>query len=366
MGNPLSESTIRNFVKASQLYSQAFKEEIGQHAYQFGLESCLKLYQSKIPPGIELKRSMIKRFKDVFLAKNPNLPTEEEEDEGDENHHQKFLFEASLKEDIGRYAFHCGNTNAVHHFSSKLRFPMKESTIRKFKKVWMEKNGVDVIKPNDFVLDFTSNVEQSYMKLLDHESQSVPLPLTVNEKSIAAPEAEASTSAGEKATKKFKLRRRTAAKKKGSKNLDRTRSKRGQYVAYGAGLRAEIGKYATNHGNQETINFFRDKMGIELPESTVRGLRDRWLVLSSNQDASELALGRRGRPMRLGKYDATVQKCIRELVESGEKPTSFLAVATAKQVLMENDPGLLAENGGSVELNTTWAKSFLRRMKLGK
>ena len=53
--------------------------------------------------------------------------------------------------------------------------------------------------------------------------------------------------------------------------------------------------------------------------------------------------------MRLGKYDPIVQNCIRELVASGEKPTSFLAVATAKQVLMENDPQLLVENGGKIE-----------------
>ena len=52
--------------------------------------------------------------------------------------------------------------------------------------------------------------------------------------------------------------------------------------------------------------------------------------------------------MRLGKYDKIVQKCILELVNSGEKPTSFMAVATAKQVLMEQNPSLLVENGGKV------------------
>jgi len=38
----------------------------------------------------------------------------------------------------------------------------------------------------------------------------------------------------------------------------------------------------------------------------------------------------------------------------------------AKQVLVENGGHkLLSENGGHIELNTTWAKSFLRRMQLG-
>ena len=132
---------------------------LGKHAYQFGVEACLRLYKDKMPAGIELQKNTVKRLRDLFLAANrQKFPLEEEEDdeEGEENHeengenatnnHQKFrVFDANLKDDIGRYAFHCGNTNAVHHFSNKLRFPMKESTVRKFKKVWMEKNGVEVM-----------------------------------------------------------------------------------------------------------------------------------------------------------------------------------------------------------------------------
>jgi hypothetical protein len=34
------------------------------------------------------------------------------------------------------------------------------------------------------------------------------------------------------------------------------------------------------------------------------------------------------------------------------------------QVLMKHAPGLLHENGGPVQLNPTWAKSFLKRMGL--
>ena len=117
-----------------------------------------------MPTGIELQKNMVKRLRDLFLAANrQKFPLEEEDDDEEEeennhhqeeegngnaltNNHQKFrVFDANLKDDIGRYAFHCGNTNAVHHFSNKLRFPMKESTVRKFKKVWMEKNGVEVL-----------------------------------------------------------------------------------------------------------------------------------------------------------------------------------------------------------------------------
>ena len=48
--------------------------------------------------------------------------------------------------EIGRYAFHCGNANAVHYFSDKLQLPVKESTVRKFKKAWMSRNGVEQVK----------------------------------------------------------------------------------------------------------------------------------------------------------------------------------------------------------------------------
>ncbi len=67
--------------------------------------------------------------------------------------------------------------------------------------------------------------------------------------------------------------------------------------------------------------------------------------------------------MRLGRYDEVVRNCIADLVNSGVKVSSFLAIATAKQVLQKNQPELLAENGGDVSLNPTWAKSFLRRIK---
>jgi hypothetical protein len=42
LGNPVAETTIRNFVKAYQLFSHDLKEQIGRHAYQFGLDACLK------------------------------------------------------------------------------------------------------------------------------------------------------------------------------------------------------------------------------------------------------------------------------------------------------------------------------------
>lgn len=146
--------------------------------------------------------------------------------------------------------------------------------------------------------------------------------------------------------------------------------KRGNYTVYSPEVRAEMGKYAAEHGSQRACQHFRTILGHDVPESTIRGLRDKYLLKrehcgsSSGGDKEVTSLGYapRGRPMRLGKYDEVVQECIRELIKSGERVSSFLAIATAKQVLMQYEPGLLEENGGKVKLNVTWAKSFLKRI----
>ncbi len=89
---------------------------------------------------------------------------------------------------------------------------------------------------------------------------------------------------------------------------------------------------------QETVLYFRKRLGIHLPESTVRGLRAKFLRRCEeggdpSEDLSELDYSRRGRPMRLGQYDSLVRDCINKLVTtSSEKVSSFMAIATAKQV----------------------------------
>lgn len=143
-------------------------------------------------------------------------------------------------------------------------------------------------------------------------------------------------------------------------------SKRGNYASYSPEVRADIGKYAAEHGNLAAVQHFKELLGFEIPESTVRGLKDKYLIkrVRGKKEVSSIGFAQRGRPMRLGKYDEIVQDCIRELVKEGEKVSSFLAIATAKQVLMQYEPSLLEEYGGHVKLNPTWAKSFLKRIGL--
>ena len=184
----ISESTVRNFMKAyskEDKYWAEFKKEIGEYAHQFGVENCIQKYKNRlecgdkpnenIAPRRELTRGTVIRFKAAFLTtllknnahghiddtdlleRSKTLCTSEEKEDtlylemdNDSDYEfknldsvaQRFVFDDHLKLDIGRYAFHCGNLAAINHFSSKLQFNMKESTVRKFKRIWMKNKKI--------------------------------------------------------------------------------------------------------------------------------------------------------------------------------------------------------------------------------
>ena len=209
--------------------------------------------------------------------------------------------DAKTRDAIGRYAQISGVSNAVNFFGDKLQFPINEKLVKNIRNQWIEDNGN---KPISLTID--DNFEESAVM-----------------KSI-------------KPNKSGKARNEI----------------RGKYAFYGPTLKAEIAEFARDHTNQQTIEFFQGKYDIQLPESTIRGIKKRPTDV------------KRGRKMALGNYDLVVRDCVVDLIKSGEKLTSFLAIATAKQVLMKHDPSLLEEFGGSVKLNLHWAKSFLRRHKL--
>ncbi|CAG0887184.1 unnamed protein product, partial [Darwinula stevensoni] len=139
---------------------------------------------------------------------------------------------------------------------------------------------------------------------------------------------------------------------------------RGKYTQYPPEIRAEVGRYALEHGSMETMVHFKEAYGLEIPESTIRGLRDKYLSQQTQEmsEVTELERLPRGRPTRLGKYDELVQDCIREMMKNGEKVSTLVVIATAKQILMQYEPHVLEEHGGPVMLNPTWAKSFLKHL----
>ena len=56
------------------------------------------------------------------------------------------------------------------------------------------------------------------------------------------------------------------------------------------------------------------------------------------------------------------QEAVKKLAAKGEKITTFVVIAVAKQVIKAQDPALLHDSGGPIKLNTTWAKSMMRRL----
>ena len=86
------------------------------------------------------------------------------------------------------------------------------------------------------------------------------------------------------------------------------------------------------------------------------------MVEKKGEGVSKVGCGPRGRPASLGNHDVLVQEAVKKLKEKGEKINAFVVIAVAKQVIMQQDPSLLHEFGGQVKLNTTWAKSMLRRL----
>jgi hypothetical protein len=84
-------------------------------------------------------------------------------------------------------------------------------------------------------------------------------------------------------------------------------------------------------------------------------------------DITELHPKKRGRPLLVGaELDTKVQKYVTVLRDNGAVIKSQIVIAAAKGILIGNDKTLLAENGGSIGISKTWAKSLLKRMNFVK
>jgi hypothetical protein len=179
----VSESTVRNFIKSYSKIDRHWtelKDEIGQYANQFGIENCIQKYKSmmeygnKSSPDIstrpKLTKETVRRFKAAFLSEKEHThiynmhchadqnssctnetngiirfetdTSEVKRNTNCESTSPRFVCDDHLKLDIGKYAFYNGNTAAISHFSSKLQFNMKESTVRKFKRLWMKRKRI--------------------------------------------------------------------------------------------------------------------------------------------------------------------------------------------------------------------------------
>ena len=145
--------------------------------------------------------------------------------------------------------------------------------------------------------------------------------------------------------------------------------KRGSYNYYEAPLRAKIAKHACMHGNKAAAMAFSRQTGKCIPESTVRGIKKRYLTeLKKVQDPGlieELQHRNRGHPLLLEEYlDRRVQIYIKKLRLAGGVVNRSIVLAVAHGIVNHHEPSLLAVNGGSLILSRKWAESLMKRMGL--
>ena len=227
LGFYVSESTVRNFIKSSvkkDRYGLELNDEIGHYAHEFGIPNCIDKYKKVFlergnkklkeerTSNPELTMETVSRLKTEFLSKireNKDLaksynvgnasettnscsevlnkaeacsPKDDdqviEKTNLDNSLTQRFVFEDHLKLDIGKYALHYGNIAAIDYFSSKLQINMKESTVRKFKRLWMKHRKTSAAFSRGENWIEKKNVNKTFKEKLASPEHSTPIPVT--------------------------------------------------------------------------------------------------------------------------------------------------------------------------------------------
>lgn len=152
------------------------------------------------------------------------------------------------------------------------------------------------------------------------------------------------------------------------KTPDSTRKrKRGEYHNYTGEQRAKIAKFAVENGNIRAARHFSQLLGFSINESSVRTikkcyLRNIKLLGKDHDEVLELPRNVRGRPTILGdKLETELIDYCQKVREEGGILNSTIVRAAAKGIISFRDKTLLQENGGYIELSSSWAKSFLHR-----
>ena len=401
----VAESSVRNFVRVFQSFPHQLRFEIGKYASEHGLDSASKFYTIKL--GQVVSKGLARRFRKQFGGPGKNSKRRLVGKSGK-------IYSQALREEIGRYASQHGVEATIQVYSDKLLVPVKPSTVRKFRQLYGESNpqnlsyiqlsesssttidllysSMNVLNQNGgpYIPNYVVPVNSSQSLFVNQQSQYNGFPMSLvtdqqetegkdgsNDGIVNIDANNVQTDANmQKDTESQELvlgsndlthKIVEVDEQKKSDKKDKStpaKSRRGRYVQYTPELRAKIGKYALKHGNTAAMKHFQVELGHDIPESTIRGMRDKYQVMieKKGEGVSEVGCGPRGRPVTLGSHDSLVQEAIRKLQDKGEKVNAFVVIAIAKQVIMQQDPSLLQEFGGQVKLNTTWAKSMLRRL----
>ena len=171
-GAPLSESTVRNFIRMYKKFSAHDQEEIGKFAVQHGLEKASQHFSDKL--GFTVRKGLLRKFRKMYLKKMESIDElsqinecKRKKSSNSSGTSAKRSYSTQMKEEIGYYATQHGIAAAVQYFTEKLQFPVKESTIRKFKKIYIdlghhrhESNNISNITSNSSIIG-PANVDSS-------------------------------------------------------------------------------------------------------------------------------------------------------------------------------------------------------------
>ncbi len=138
------------------------------------------------------------------------------------------------------------------------------------------------------------------------------------------------------------------------------------YQTYSDEIRARIGRYAAENGNKKAVTKFSGELGSAIPESSVRNMKNAYLKqldkVKSPEQIKKLPHSSRGRPLKLGEYDDIVKEYVHHLRLAGGIINRSIVIAAARGILSHLAPVRLKEHGGDIEIERSWAQSFLGRL----
>jgi hypothetical protein len=161
--------------------------------------------------------------------------------------------------------------------------------------------------------------------------------------------------------------------------LPSKRRKVSECHVYSPRKRASIGHYATLsslHGPTRASVYYQKLLSHNVPESTCRKFRDKYrkelqkrgesVAPGEMIQATELPKKPLGRPLLLGDVDEAVQKYVKQMRLCGGVINTTVIVAATKGFMLENNKSGLAEYGGQININSSYAKYLLHRMSFVK
>uniref|UniRef100_A0A1X7V4M5 Uncharacterized protein n=1 Tax=Amphimedon queenslandica TaxID=400682 RepID=A0A1X7V4M5_AMPQE len=159
-----------------------------------------------------------------------------------------------------------------------------------------------------------------------------------------------------------------------------SKKRRGPYQKISASERAQIGKYAIQHGATSASKNFSRKLKKPVTRSTAKSIKNDYeeeIRKSRRQittggtntgtgsiEITELPSKKRGRKVLRGEnLDLKVQLYLKKVRDGGGGVSSRIALPAARRILRKCNWSMLAKNGGPILLTRYWAHSLLKRMQ---